>query len=208
MMEVGPRELNICPFFSLMTDLRARFYVHVGTPPQHFHVLPSFGGQTVYVPIVDDCARLDIDDCGGSRGVEIFASRPSLGFQKNASSTWDQLGTYRVAQGESFAYKGNAYYGYETMGPSTSGTVNVPTFEKLGIAAYATPDLWLGRLGLSMFPLNMSKTVQPHSFLSRMKEEGHIPSLSFGYEAGAPYQFLKVPGSLVLGGYDRARHLN
>jgi len=38
-----------------------------------------------------------------------------------------------------------------------------------------------------------------------LKNQSLIPSLSFGYTAGAPYRQKKVPGSLILGGYDASR---
>ncbi|KAH7399322.1 aspartic peptidase domain-containing protein [Pyrenochaeta sp. MPI-SDFR-AT-0127] len=184
------------------------FYVHVGTPPQHFHVLPSFNGQTIYLPIDQDCERLNITDCGSLRGVEVFQARPSLGFQPNASSTWDEIGIYRIGLGYLHGLTGNGVFGFDTVGTSTGTSVDVPTLKNQAIAAYATEDFWLGQLGLSMFPLNMSGIEAPHSFLSRLKEEGHIPSLSFGFQAGAAHRFTKVPGSLILGGYDRSRRSN
>jgi hypothetical protein len=57
----------------------------------------------------------------------------------------------------------------------------------------------VGQLRLSRFPLNVSDTEAPHSFLSRLKEEGRIPSLSFGYQVGAVYRkcmyFLDAEGN-------------
>jgi hypothetical protein len=164
-----------------------RFYVHIGTPPQSFHVLPSFEGQTLVVPIDEDCARFNISDCGSLRGVEVFQSRPSEGFQVNKSSSWEELGIYRIGIGSNLGITGNGLFGYDTMGPSAGGNENVGRLQRQAVAAYATSDLWLGTLGLSMYALNMSDTEAPHSFLSSMKEEGLIPSLSFGYQAGAPY---------------------
>ncbi|KAH8732803.1 aspartic peptidase domain-containing protein [Phaeosphaeriaceae sp. PMI808] len=182
------------------------FYVNVGTPPQYFHVFPNFNGQTIYVPIDKDCEpdRMNITDCGGQRGVEIFNSRPSLGFHKNVSSTWDERGIYRMGLGVNLGLTGNAYYGYDTFGLGTNSAANATKIEKLAVAAYATPDFWVGQLGLNPFPIVMGETERPHSFLARLKEEGKIPSLSFGYQAGAIYRYTKVPGSLVLGGYDRS----
>jgi hypothetical protein len=161
--------------------------VHVGTPPQHFHVLPSFNGQTALLPIDEDCLRYNITDCGAQRGVEVFQSHQSLGFQKNASSTWKELGIYRLGLGSDLGLTGNGLFGYDTFGAGTSTSGDTINVENLAIAAYATPDFWVGQLGLSKFPINMSNT-EPHSFLSRLKEEQHIPSLSFGYQAGAPYR--------------------
>ncbi|KAK5152328.1 hypothetical protein LTR04_006449 [Oleoguttula sp. CCFEE 6159] len=38
-----------------------------------------------------------------------------------------------------------------------------------------------------------------------MKNQSLIPSLSYGYTAGASYKFEGLPGSLTLGGYDKSR---
>ncbi|KAH6642246.1 aspartic peptidase domain-containing protein [Boeremia exigua] len=183
------------------------FFVHAGTPPQQFHVLPSFDGQTIYLPIDEDClpSGFNISNCGASRGVEVFESKPGVGFQRNASSTWDEIGIYKVNMGHKYGLAGNAYFGYDTVGPSTSNAVDVPNLEKQSLGTYSSADYWQGRLGLSLFSMNFTDTDRPHSFLSRLKEEGHIPSLSFGYQVGAPYRQTGVAGSLILGGYDRSR---
>jgi hypothetical protein len=47
--------------------------------------------------------------------------------------------------------------------------------------------LGIGQMGLSMYPIIMGNE-KPLSLLARLKEEGRIPSLSFGYQAGAPYR--------------------
>jgi hypothetical protein len=184
--------------------------MHVGTPPQHFHILPSLDGQTIYLPVDEDCfpGGFNVTNCGESRGVDVFESRPGVGFQRNASSSWDEFGIYKLGIGSEHGLVGNAIFGYDVVGASTGGTVNTPILKQHAVATFASADFWLGRLGLSMFALNMSATEQPHSFISRLKEEGHIPSLSFGYQAGAAHRFTKVPGSLILGGYDRARISN
>ncbi|KAF2260015.1 acid protease, partial [Lojkania enalia] len=184
------------------------FYVYAGTPPQHFHVLPSSKGQTLYVLAVEDCERMTVVDCGRSRGVEIFDQRPSLGFQKNRSSTWEEIGIYRLDLDTNLGLSGNGVFGYGEVGLSSSGAIDSPRLNHQVISAYATPDLWTGQLGLSMYALNFSADHKPHSLLSSLKEQGSIPSLSFGYNAGAPYGYTKIRGSLTLGGYDRSRKTN
>ncbi|KAF2831406.1 acid protease [Ophiobolus disseminans] len=181
------------------------FYVHVGTPPQTFHVLPNIVGQTLYVPLDRDCERMNLSDCGGQRGVEIFQARKSLGYQKNASTTWNEVGTYRMGLGANLGLTGNAYYGYDSFGFGPMPSSENIELEKLPVAAYVTPDLWIGQLGLSSSPIIMGEKDKPESLLARLKQEGRIPSLSFGYQAGSPYRFTKVIGSLVFGGYDRSR---
>ncbi|KAH7065810.1 aspartic peptidase domain-containing protein [Paraphoma chrysanthemicola] len=178
------------------------FFIDIGSPPQRFHVLPSFASQTVYVPIDEDCAGMNLTSCGSLRGVENFQSRPSLGFQNNASSTWRNMGIYQIGLGTELGLGGLGYFGTDTV--TLSGGKSA-TLSDMLISTYATEDIWLGQLGLSKFGLNTSADGQQPSMISRMKADGHIPSLSFGYQAGASYRFAKVPGSLVLGGYDKAR---
>lgn len=112
------------------------------------------------------------------------------------------MGIYSVGVGCEHGLGGNAIYGLVTLGPPSSGSSDVPTLENQVVASFATSDLWVGRIGLSFFALNLSETNQPHSFLSRLRKEDHIPSLSFRYQAGASYRYTKVPRSLILRSYD------
>jgi hypothetical protein len=166
------------------------FYAYAGSPPQQFHVIPSINGQTLYIPISLDCERYNITDCGSSRGVEVFSSKPSPGFQPNASSTWSEIGIYPIGLGSNFGFNGNGMLGYDNagLGTGTGTTTNSIALEKLAIEAYASDKFWIGQLGLSQWPMNVNDTEAPHSFLSRLKEEGRIPSLSFGYQIGAVYR--------------------
>jgi hypothetical protein len=152
--------------------------------------LPSINGQTIYIPIDQDCARYNISDCGSSRGAEVFYSKPSPGFQPNASSTWSEIGIYPIGLGANFGPTGNGVLGYDNAGLGTGigTTANSIELTKLAVEAYASDKFWIGQLGMSQFPLNVSDTEAPHSFLSRLKEEGRIPSLSFGYQVGAIYR--------------------
>jgi hypothetical protein len=64
----------------------------------------------------------------------------------------------------------------------------------------------LGVFGLGPKPTNFSDFNEPQpSYMWSLKNQSLIPSLSFGYSAGAPYRGKGVSGSLTLGGYDAAR---
>jgi len=55
-------------------------------------------------------------------------------------------------------------------------------------------------------PTNFTNFDSPQpSWMWTAKNQSLIPSLSWGYTAGAPYQLKAVPGSLTLGGYDASR---
>jgi hypothetical protein len=68
-------------------------------------------------------------------------------------------------------------------------------------------DFLFGVFGLGPKPTNFTdgfNDPQP-SFMWSLKNQSMIPSISYGYTAGAPYRLKKVLGSLTLGGYDASR---
>ncbi|KAH6851715.1 aspartic peptidase domain-containing protein [Alternaria alternata] len=177
------------------------FQVRVGTPPQTFEVLPATQAQNVWLPISDECTRLQggSDSCGDSRGATPFQQSPSPGFETNMSSSWNAIGLYELGLGRNHGITGNGFHGFDRVGLDNF------TIHHLAVIAYASPGFWIGQMGLSPLPLNFSETISSPSLISALKEEGHIPSLTYGYQAGAVYRETKVPASLVLGGYDVSR---
>ena len=156
-------------------------------------------------------ANPNLASCEDSRG---------LSFNPNKSTSWNterlengglfKLGTYY----ENFLnLTGNAYYGFDTLTLGVPGA-DLPSLDNQIIAGIATNNYWLGYLGLSPIPFNFSsqddatimKDPQP-SFLSNLKNQSLIPSLSWGYTAGASYRADPTFGSLVLGGYDESRFI-
>jgi Eukaryotic aspartyl protease len=102
-------------------------------------------------------------------------------------------------------YNGNAYYGFDNI---TLGLVGagLPTLSHQLIAGIATPDFWVGSLGLSPLPVNFTTQNEPiPSLLGTLRDEKQIPSTSWAYTAGAHYQDPPVFGSLTFGGYDSTR---
>lgn len=162
--------------------------MQVGTPPQPFQVLPSISGQVIYVPVDQDCAptRMNITECGFKRGVGLFESQPSLGFQRNKSSTWEEVGSFGMGLGNNLGLSGNAYYGYDKVSIGSSSGKDTLRVERTTVSAYSTPEFWIGQLGLSSGLVFLNEENQSHSFLEMLKDEGKIPSLSFGYQAGSP----------------------
>lgn len=61
----------------------------------------------------------------------------------------------------------------------------------------------MGLFGINASPTSLSNYRNPiPSYISTLKAQGIIPSLSYGYTAGNQYRFDKVFGSLALGGFD------
>ncbi|OCK83868.1 acid protease [Lepidopterella palustris CBS 459.81] len=181
------------------------FIIRVGTPEQDFRVLISTAGQETWVPVPEGCIASDPSNCGSLRGVYPFNGAQSSGFQYNQSSTWKLIGLYDLILENQLNYTGNGLYGLDNVGLElqNSGGLNLTGQVVAGIA---TKDFYLGIFGIGPKPSNFSNFQYPQpSFMHTLKDENKIPSLSYGYTAGASYRIPKLPGSLTLGGYDESR---
>lgn len=163
------------------------FTVSVGNPPQNFSVLPATNLQNTWVPIADDCHLLNVTNCGSKRGVWPFSNNPSPGFQSNLSSTWQLIGLYELDQDRFLGYSGNGFSGYDTVGLVSNNVSWTLQIKHQAVTAYASPSFWLGQMGLAKKGMNYGLEKRPESFLTNLKTEKMIPSLSFGYTAGASY---------------------
>jgi hypothetical protein len=163
------------------------FVLRVGTPSQDFHVLPASRSGEAYIPIADGCSEDNSTDCGALRGAYDFNGRPSNGFVANASSSWHELGIYDMDIRPELGFNANALYGRDNLGfmIENSGGARLPNQV---IAAVTEPDVYVGMLGLGLKAANFSELESPQpSMIQSMKDEGNIPSLSYGYTAGAYY---------------------
>nr|POE87308.1 candidapepsin-8 [Quercus suber] len=178
------------------------FNISVGTPPQYFEVLASTRTSQLWVPILEGCAGLSWPgyNCGASRGVDNASLYP--GFIPTNSSSWYELGVYQLPDEQSlFGSTDNGTYGLDiiTLGSQSSISLQNAT----SIAGIATPDFWLGSLGLgndiSSYAV-LSSGVP--GIVSALKDSVESASASYGYTAGAAYS------TLTFGGYDGAKLSN
>ncbi|MCJ1283288.1 hypothetical protein MMC26_002616 [Xylographa opegraphella] len=109
--------------------------------------------------------------------------------------------SWRSVLGEYLEFLANCsgYYGYDNI--ALSENVSVPSQV---ISVVNETQYWLGFLGLGTKASNFTNVDKP-TFLSSLANQT-IPSLSYSYTAGAPYQLKQVPSSLVLGGMDLNRY--
>ena len=129
------------------------------------------------------CLSGDPSSCPQSRGGLVNV---------NASSTWQDQGIYGLGVEVNLPDYINNYdngnYALESLGLGLPGSGGV-TLDGQVVAALATKDFYLGYLGVTSRPTNFTTFDNPHtSFLSSLKERGHIPSLTFGYSAGNQYR--------------------
>ncbi|KAL9126598.1 MAG: hypothetical protein Q9217_004372 [Psora testacea] len=168
------------------------FTLQVGTPVQNVRVSISAASPNTWVVRSDGCLSSD-NSCFESRGRT---------FNPNSSTTWEQQGSYQLGFDQSLGLNVPGVFGNDTLGLGIQGSGG-PMLEDQIIAAYTSQDLYLGMFGLNPSSTNFSATDQGRpSYMSTLKSQNLIPSLSFGYTAGNQYRLKKVYGSLTLGGYD------
>lgn len=162
------------------------FLINVGSPPQQLQVLVSTDVSSTWVVAPGGCGPAYPVNCTGARGGA---------YDSTKSSTWNVNALYALGAETNL---GNPYsatteigdFGYDTLGVSgQSGAANVSLNHQV-IAAIETNTYYLGSLGLSSqnitFTADSSDTSA--SFLGSLRNENLIPSLSFGYTAGASYR--------------------
>jgi hypothetical protein len=188
---VVPAPINIVPAQSFMGDdgKWSTFTVSVGTPPQNFHILPSTQVSETWVILPDGCLSSDPADCQTQRGGQPFNGQAPVGFLTNQSSTWEEIGLYSINTEAALNGSINGVFGYDTVGMNggngSSGGVSLGRQTVGGIAA---KDVFLGVLGLSVAPSSFSSASNPlQTLLYNLYLDNLIPSLSFGYTAGASY---------------------
>ncbi|MCJ1475655.1 hypothetical protein MMC13_004318 [Lambiella insularis] len=166
--------------------------IRVGHPPQYLNVLADTVSQETWV----------IGQAGsGNSGYSICSSDRGGLFASNESNSWQSLGGYALGMDAQLFGVGAGYYGLDEIALASNVSVSGQIISVVNDTQY-----WLGCLGLGSKASNFTNGEQP-SFLSSLASHT-IPSLSYSYTAGAPYQLKQVPSSLVLGGFDLNRFHN
>ncbi|KAL8907643.1 MAG: hypothetical protein Q9207_001295 [Kuettlingeria erythrocarpa] len=197
------------------------FALGFGTPPQYVRVLISTTCPQPWAIDPIGCATTDPPECPNRRG-NIF--------YKNSSSTWQDKGLYGLDEELNLGYTGNGNFGLDsiTLGYPGSGA---PTIGHQLLATIATRNFDVATWGIAPRTTNLTRPGQKPvtfasedaypSLLSTLKVESKIPSISYGYTAGARYSMClpmslatskliikglkQVPASLTLGGFDASR---
>ncbi|KXS94498.1 hypothetical protein AC578_4504 [Pseudocercospora eumusae] len=176
------------------------FTLRVGTPEQTVRTFVSFASYQTWLVLPEGCQDAASQSaCAESRGNV---------FYRNESSTWDEQGIYDLWIEKNLDYNGNAIYAYDTVALGGVGEGG-PTLKNTTVGGLAVEHFYLGVLGVNPKPTNFTTFNQGSpSYMTLLKEQNYIPSLSFGYTAGAQYRFTGVLASLTLGGYDSNRFID
>ncbi|GKU06021.1 acid protease [Fusarium langsethiae] len=136
-------------------------------------------------------------------------------FEPNESSSWSELGTYGIDGGgvgleANLGYIQAAKFGLDTLGIGLFDGENGITLENQTIGGIATASpFYLGIFGINPQPLNFTTlgNFSSPSFITTLKNDNYIPSLSWSYTAGAMYRLKKIYGQLIFAGYDSSRFI-
>ena len=108
------------------------------------------------------------------------------GFQFNQSSSWSSLGTHSLLTDNYLNISSNGQFGTDTVGLGIENSTAL-TIDHNVIAGITTKPFYMGALGLK--PINSTSVSNgPASLMTQLKQQNLIPSLSFGYTAGAIYR--------------------
>lgn len=169
------------------------FTIGVGTPPQYVRTFVSFGVYQTWVVLPQGCPGSE-DACIEGRGMT---------YDNGSSSTWNHyLGIWDMWVRQNLGIYSNALFGFDklTLGGFGEGG---PTVDNTTIGAYADQSYYMGYLGINPKPSNFTGFDDPTpSLMTLLKQQRSIPSVSFGYTAGAHYRYTGKFASLTLGGYD------
>lgn len=163
-------------------------------------VLPSTSQSSTWVVLPQGCAAEgDSTDCGDLRGI-LFDYNASTSFSRIGDKFWE----LPFQPEEALGYSGNSLVGKDTVVLGWDGS-NGPTLENQIVTGFATKQPFLGIIGLTPRPVNVTDFEDQYpSPLGTLATNETVESY-FGYTAGAKYRTPSAYGSLVLGGYDAAR---
>jgi hypothetical protein len=123
---------------------------------------------------------------------------PGLPTELNVART--KTGIYSLTVEEKLGISATALYGNDTI---SLGLGDTPSLAGQNFGGIASEALFLGSFGLNPAATNFSALDTPvPSYISTLRAQNQIPSLSYAYTAGNQYQSNGVFGSLILGGYD------
>lgn len=143
-------------------------------------MLISTAGQQTWVILPDGCRRTDTV-CPDARGGI---------YNYNTSSTWVQLGEgfFGLSIEQNLNISLTGFFGHDTISLGGEGSGG-PTLQDQIMGGLANERYYLGMFGVNPRPTDFKdiEGEQP-SYLASLRDRNLIPSLGFGYTAGARYR--------------------
>lgn len=153
---------------------------------QNFKVLVSTSSAVVLVPGISEWCD---EDCAQKRGVQLFKGGHPLG-QETGSGSWQNAGIYDIPLPNGWLNETNkpaATWALDNVGLGASSERS-PILEKRYVVGSKSKDFFMGYFGLAAGPIAPGAgkdSINP--FLTEFANLDSIPSISYGYTAGAKY---------------------
>jgi len=178
------------------------FYINVGSPDaQNFRVLVSIASSLIWVVGENGCTPNDPSDCPDLRGIENYAGTMSSGYNPSFSSSSPnstEIGLYGLMLEEDTTLStiyGSQYsqipatFYKDVAGLGLGSSQSSLQLSGDVFATFMSKDIFLGEFGLGISPYSFQGKDYPQTFLSGLVNTSEpIPSLSYGYTAGASYR--------------------
>lgn len=111
-------------------------------------------------------------------------------FDNKSSKNWTEKTLDNLTVESNLGYTGNydvGDYGHDTLAIGVPGQGDVSLDQQL-IAGIATKDFFLGNVGLANGQRAFPDGTRETGLMAQLKSKNLIPSLSYGYTAGASYR--------------------
>lgn len=151
------------------------FFIQAGTPLQTFRVFVSTSISATWLVLPAGC---------GPGAITCPSERGAL-YNVTASSTWREQGNHYLFIGKDIIPTAAGTFGNDNVGIGNGGG---PVLPNQVVAGIADGQFWLGMFGVNPTATNYTPTDpgQP-SFMTTLRQQNLIPSLSYGYTAGNQY---------------------
>ena len=131
-------------------------------------------------------------------------------YDHSHSSSAKTIGNYALGLEANLGYPhSNGFYVRETVALGFSNSTTQASLNSQMVANYGSTSFYIGLFGLSNQPGNFSTMDDSDpSYLTSLRQQNMIPSLSWSYTAGARYRSESDFGSLTFGGYDTSKFVS
>lgn len=162
------------------------FAVRVGRPPQDVEIYPSTAGSLTWLIESSSGCPDGTPVPPGAGTPKCFDSRGRL-YNSNQSATFIPNSIYTLGVEGNLGMDSAGDFGYDDVTIGTAGSTG-PTAQHQVVSSIADPRYWLGSVGLNPQPSNFTNFVSPQpSLMQTLRQNNQIPSISYGYTAGAYY---------------------
>ena len=156
-----------------------------GDPPGTCSSCSGLNGICTGTYIGCPCSGVDFNAPSNVTLNEGIGNAPAAsGFQANQSSTWTSIGDYQLLTESFLGITSDGQYGLDAVGLGVEAATGLTSSQNV-VAGVSTEPFYLGQVGLKLS--NTTNVNGTASFMAQLKNEKLIPSLSYGYTAGALY---------------------